>query len=81
MILFDLCMNILLQFTMMRGLKPAGISDLWKSVNHVALVVSDIARSAAFYGGSLGMKQVGFEIVVLGLWKRVFWLKMGNLNN
>ena len=45
---------------MMRGSKPAGISDLWKSVNHVALVVSDIARSAAFYGGSLGMKQVGF---------------------
>lgn len=46
------------KFTMMRGSKPAGISDLWKSVNHVALVVSDIARSAAFYGGSLGMKQV-----------------------
>jgi len=35
-----------------------GVSDLWSSVNHVAIVVSDIGRSCAFYGGVLGMEQI-----------------------
>jgi hypothetical protein len=35
-----------------------GISNLWTSVNHVALVVSDVGRSLAFYTDVLGMKQV-----------------------
>ena len=39
--------------------EPCGVSDLWKNVNHVAIVVSDIGRSDAFYSGVLGMKQVG----------------------
>ena len=39
--------------------EPCGVSDLWKNVNHIAIVVSDIGRSVAFYSGVLGMKQVG----------------------
>jgi len=38
--------------------EPRGVSDLWKNVNHVAIVVSDIGRSVAFYSGVLGMKQI-----------------------
>ena len=32
--------------------------DLWKPVNHIALVVSDVGRSAAIYGEVVGIKQV-----------------------
>ena len=39
--------------------EPCGVSDLWKNVNHVAIVVSNIGCSVAFYSGVLGMKQVG----------------------
>ena len=35
-----------------------GVSRLWSSVNHVALVVSDIGRSLAFYTDVIGMKQI-----------------------
>ena len=35
-----------------------GISKLWTSVNHVALVVSDVGRSLAFYSDVVGMRQV-----------------------
>jgi len=35
-----------------------GVSDLWSSVNHVAIVVSDIGKSCAFYGGTLGIEQI-----------------------
>jgi len=38
--------------------RNTGVSSLWKGVNHIALVVSDVGRSVAFYGGVLGMKQV-----------------------
>ena len=41
------------------GSAPRGVSDLWKTVNHIAVVVSDVGRSVAFYSGVLGMKQVG----------------------
>ena len=43
----------------MKEVKTTGVSDLWKSVNHIAVVVSDVGRSVAFYGGVLGMTQVG----------------------
>ena len=35
-----------------------GVSTLWTSVNHVALVVSDVGRSLAFYSDVVGMRQV-----------------------
>ena len=35
-----------------------GVSELWSSINHVALVVSDVGRSLAFYTDIIGMKQV-----------------------
>ncbi len=35
-----------------------GVSDLWTNVNHVAIVVSDIGKSLAFYADVIGMKQV-----------------------
>ena len=35
-----------------------GVSGLWTSVNHVALVVSDVGRSLTFYSNIIGMKQV-----------------------
>jgi len=38
--------------------RHVGVSDLWNSVNHIAIVVSDVGRSCAFYGGTLGMQQV-----------------------
>ena len=42
--------------------EPCGVSDLWKNVNHVAIVVSDIGCSIAFYSGVLGMNQVGLSL-------------------
>jgi len=46
--------------TVSEGKSPQlrGVSDLWKTVNHVAIVVSDVGRSVAFYSGVLGMKQI-----------------------
>jgi catechol 2,3-dioxygenase-like lactoylglutathione lyase family enzyme len=35
-----------------------GVSNLWSAVNHVAIVVSDVGRSLAFYTDVVGMKQV-----------------------
>ena len=35
-----------------------GVSALWSSVNHVALVVSDVGRSVSFYADIVGMRQV-----------------------
>ena len=35
-----------------------GVKDLWTSVNHVALVVSDIGISLGFYADVVGMTQV-----------------------
>ena len=35
-----------------------GMSSLWTSVNHVALVVKDVGRSLSFYSDIIGMKQV-----------------------
>ena len=36
----------------------AGVADMWNRVDHVAIIVSDVARSSAFYGGKLGMVPV-----------------------
>ncbi len=38
--------------------KGRGVSDLWNVANHIALVVSDVGRSLAFYTDVVGMKQV-----------------------
>ena len=35
-----------------------GVSSLWTSVNHIALVVSNVGRSLTFYSNIVGMKQV-----------------------
>ena len=35
-----------------------GVSDLWSSVNHVALVVSDVGTSLSFYTDVVGFQQV-----------------------
>ena len=35
-----------------------GVSGLWTTVNHVALVVSNVGRSLTFYTDVIGMKQV-----------------------
>ena len=35
-----------------------GVSNLWSAVNHIAIVVSDVGRSLAFYTDIVGMKQV-----------------------
>ena len=45
-------------YTMEDGHLEQGLSSLWTSVNHVAIVVSDVGRSLAFYADILGMKQV-----------------------
>ena len=39
-------------------LDERGVSALWSSVNHVALVVSDVGRSVSFYADIVGMRQV-----------------------
>ena len=35
-----------------------GVSNLWSSVNHIAIVVSDVGRSLQFYTEVVGMKQI-----------------------
>ena len=40
------------------GDDPKGVSMLWSSVNHIAIVVSDVGRSLQFYTDVLGMKQI-----------------------
>jgi len=51
-----------------------GIGDLLRSVNHVALIVSDVGRSLAFYTEILGFQQIqrpNFN-------RHCAWLTMGN---
>ena len=35
-----------------------GLKKYWSTVNHIALVVSDIGKSLGFYAGTIGMTQV-----------------------
>ena len=42
----------------MLALRQRGVVDLWMDVNHIALIVSDVGASLAFYTDVLGMKQV-----------------------
>ena len=35
-----------------------GVEGHWSSVNHIAIVVSNVGRSLAFYTNVVGMKQV-----------------------
>merc|ERR1712025_475455 len=56
--------------------RHVGVSDLWNSVNHIAIVVSDVGRSCAFYGGTLGLQQVmrpDFD-------RHGAWLTLGNID-
>ena len=49
--------------------------NFWSSVNHLAIVVSDVGRSLSFYTNVIGMKQVmrpDFD-------RHGAWLSMGNL--
>ena len=39
-------------------MEQRGLNDLWTGVNHIAIVVSDVGRSLAFYSDVIGMKQV-----------------------
>jgi len=58
------------------GSNELGVSKLWCSVNHLALVVSDVGRSLSFYSDVVGMKQVmrpDFD-------RHGAWLSMGNLD-
>lgn len=53
-----------------------GVSHLWSSVNHVAIVVSDVGRSLHFYTDIIGMKQVmrpNFD-------RHGAWLTFGNID-
>jgi len=53
-----------------------GLSALWTSVNHIALVVSDVGRSLNFYSDVVGMKQVmrpNFD-------RHGAWLTFGNID-
>ena len=53
-----------------------GVSRLWSSINHVALVVSDVGRSLSFYTDIIGMKQVlrpNFD-------RHGAWLTFGNVD-
>ena len=43
---------------MTREATVQGVSDLWEHVNHIAIVVSDVGRSLAFYTHVVGMTQV-----------------------
>jgi len=55
---------------------PNGVRDLWSRVDHIAIVVSDIGRSSAFYGSKLGMLQLlrpDFD-------RFGAWFTMGNIN-
>ena len=35
-----------------------GVRNYWHSVNHIAIVVSDVGRSLGFYANVIGMQQV-----------------------
>jgi len=55
---------------------PGGVRDLWSRVDHIAIVVSDVGRSSAFYGGTLGMVQMlrpDFD-------RFGAWFTLGNIN-
>ena len=53
---------------------------LHAKVDHIAIVVSDIGRSSAFYGSKLGMVQVISEILkMLDLLKMLGLLKILDL--
>ena len=42
-----------------QNMRTVGVSDMWSRIDHIAIVVSDVGRSAAFYGNILGMIPVG----------------------
>ena len=42
-----------------QNMRTVGVSDMWNRIDHIAIVVSDVGRSSAFYGNILGMIPVG----------------------
>merc|ERR1711976_1002374 len=53
-----------------------GVEGHWSSVNHIAIVVSNVGRSLAFYTNVVGMKQVfrpNFD-------RHGAWLTFGNVD-
>jgi len=53
-----------------------GLRNYWSTVNHIALVVSDIGKSLGFYAGTIGMTQVirpDFD-------RHGAWLTFGNVD-
>jgi catechol-2,3-dioxygenase len=41
-----------------KGLGNRGMANLWKRLDHIAIIVSDVGRSLAFYTDVIGLKQV-----------------------
>ena len=61
---------------MMEETELKGVKSLWSSVNHLAIVVSDVGRSLYFYTEVVGMEQINrpdFD-------RHGAWLTMGNLD-
>ncbi len=51
-----------------------GVRKLWASVNHIAIVVSDVGRSLQFYTDVIGMEQIrrpNFDRYVWGSFQQV----------
>ena len=40
------------------NMSERGVSDLWSSANHIAIVVSNVGKSLGFYTDVVGMKQI-----------------------
>lgn len=59
-----------------QNMRTVGVSDLWNRIDHIAIVVSDVGRSAAFYGNILGMIPIprpDFD-------RFGAWFNMGSIN-
>lgn len=65
----------MMQLHWIPGVPRRGLGDLIVSVNHIAIIVSDVGRSTAFYTDILGLQQIhrpNFD-------RHGAWLTMGNV--
>ena len=65
----------MMQLHWLPGIPRRGLGDLILSVNHIAIIVSDVGRSTAFYTDILGLQQIhrpNFD-------RHGAWLTMGNV--
>lgn len=53
-----------------------GVRNYWSSVNHIAIVVSNVGRSLGFYANVIGMKQV----LRPDFYRHGAWLTFGNVD-